>query len=104
MLPAARLLELGEVLGVQMVEREGLVDGRLGQFEPVGDGRRRELPPVDQRTDVSNGDPTATDVRRGLDLPSKMLALGGVVLSVQYNSYLPPSGSVSLSDSSSDVK
>jgi hypothetical protein len=90
-----------------MVERERFVDGRFGQFEPVGDGRRRELPPVDQRTDIADGDPTATDVRRGLDLPSEMLALGEVVFSVQYNSYLPPSGtvsSVSLSDSSSDVK
>jgi hypothetical protein len=106
-LPAAGRVEFGEVLGVQMVERERFVDGGLGQFEPFGDGRRRELALVDQRTDIADGDPTTTDVRRGLDLPSEMLALGEVVFSVQYNSYVPPSGtvsSVSLSDSSSDVK
>jgi hypothetical protein len=81
-LASARLLELRDVLGVQMVERERFVHGRLGQFESIGDSRRGELAPVVQHTDASNGDPTATDMWRGLDLLSEMLALGDALLLV----------------------
>jgi hypothetical protein len=46
-LAPAGLLKLGEVLRIEVVEREGLVNGGLGQLEPVGDGRWRELALVD---------------------------------------------------------
>lgn len=45
--PSPGRIEISKVLRIQMVAHERLVNGGLGQLEPIGDGRRRELALVD---------------------------------------------------------